>query len=183
MAKTNGPLFSMDASGKFGGALVYSKWKGRPTVRQLVKPSNPRTAGQETARNNLAATAAAQKWENVTLMKYPGATFRDKIRLRDAAPSGQAWNGYLVKLMLGAGNTTITAGKAAWLALSGPNRIQWDSGASLTVPPFNAVPQYTAGHVPAAAMTNGQVYFLLVYGLAACGLATPPGAVPPAYAV
>ena len=33
MAKTTGPLFSMDASGKFGGALVFGKWKGRNVVR------------------------------------------------------------------------------------------------------------------------------------------------------
>ena len=51
MAKVSGPLMSMDASGKFGGALVFSKWKGRNVVRQLVIPGNPNSAGQEAARN------------------------------------------------------------------------------------------------------------------------------------
>lgn len=46
MALVSGPMLSLDARGKFGGALVFSNWKGRPTVRQLVKPSNPRSAAQ-----------------------------------------------------------------------------------------------------------------------------------------
>ena len=50
MAKVKGPLMSMEASGKFGGALVFGTWKGRPTVRQLVTPTNPQTQGQEDAR-------------------------------------------------------------------------------------------------------------------------------------
>lgn len=46
MTKVAGPCMSLDASGQLGGALVFSKWKGRPYVRQLVKPSNPKTGGQ-----------------------------------------------------------------------------------------------------------------------------------------
>ena len=37
---------SLEASGQIGGALVFSKWKGRPYVRSLVKPSNPKSPGQ-----------------------------------------------------------------------------------------------------------------------------------------
>lgn len=50
MALTQGPLMSIGASGKFAGTLVYSTWKGRPTVRQLVTPSNPKSAGQVATR-------------------------------------------------------------------------------------------------------------------------------------
>lgn len=50
MALTSGPLMSIGASGKFGGVLVYSTWKGRPVVRQLVTPSNPKSAGQTATR-------------------------------------------------------------------------------------------------------------------------------------
>jgi len=46
MAKATGPLMSMAASGKLGGAIVFGSWKGRPTVRRLVTPSNPKSAGQ-----------------------------------------------------------------------------------------------------------------------------------------
>lgn len=40
----------MGASGKLGGAMVFSKWKGRPYVRELVKPANPRSGGQVSMR-------------------------------------------------------------------------------------------------------------------------------------
>lgn len=41
---------SLDASGSLAGTIVYSKWKGRPYVRQLVVPSNPRSALQISTR-------------------------------------------------------------------------------------------------------------------------------------
>lgn len=46
MVKVNAPAMSLDASGSLAGALVFSKWKGRNYVRQLVIPSNPRSGGQ-----------------------------------------------------------------------------------------------------------------------------------------
>jgi hypothetical protein len=50
MARLSGPLMSVDASGKFGGAMVFSKWKGRNYARQLVTPKNPRSAKQTGVR-------------------------------------------------------------------------------------------------------------------------------------
>lgn len=41
---------SLDASGSLAKALVFSKWKGRNYVRQLVTPSNPRSAPQTGVR-------------------------------------------------------------------------------------------------------------------------------------
>lgn len=46
MARTTGPLFSLDASGSVGGALTFSRWKGRSYVRRLVIPSNPKSGAQ-----------------------------------------------------------------------------------------------------------------------------------------
>jgi hypothetical protein len=46
MARVSGPLLSLDASGKIGGTMVASKWKGRNYMRQLVIPKNPKSAGQ-----------------------------------------------------------------------------------------------------------------------------------------
>ena len=46
MARTKGPLFSLQASGQLGGAIVYSIWKGRPYVRILTIPSNPKSGLQ-----------------------------------------------------------------------------------------------------------------------------------------
>lgn len=50
MAVVKGPLFSLEASGTVGGAVVYSKWKGRDYVRRHVVPANPRSVGQLSVR-------------------------------------------------------------------------------------------------------------------------------------
>ena len=42
MAKVKGPLFSMDARGQIGKALVYAGWKGIAWVREWFIPQNPR---------------------------------------------------------------------------------------------------------------------------------------------
>jgi len=46
MVKVTAPCLSLGASGSIAGALVFSTWKGRPYVRELVKPSNPKSGGQ-----------------------------------------------------------------------------------------------------------------------------------------
>lgn len=54
MAIVNGPLFSLDASGKVGDALVFTKWKGRNVVRSYVTPANPRSLAQRARRTMMA---------------------------------------------------------------------------------------------------------------------------------
>jgi len=46
MVKVLAPALSLEASGSLGGALVFATWKGRPYVRTLVKPSNPKSEMQ-----------------------------------------------------------------------------------------------------------------------------------------
>ena len=46
MVKVLAPALSLEASGSLGGALVFSTWKGRPYVRTLVKPTNPKSEMQ-----------------------------------------------------------------------------------------------------------------------------------------
>jgi hypothetical protein len=46
MVKVSAPAMSLDASGSLAGALVFSKWKGRNYVRQLITPSNPKSGPQ-----------------------------------------------------------------------------------------------------------------------------------------
>ena len=74
MALVTAPLLSMDASGQVGGAVVFSKWKGRNYVRALVKPSNPKSGGQVGVRamfkflsQEWAGTSDANKatWEAI----------------------------------------------------------------------------------------------------------------------
>lgn len=54
MAKLKGPLFSLGATQKLGGALVYFPWKGLNVVREYVIPANPRTDAQTTQRGYLS---------------------------------------------------------------------------------------------------------------------------------
>lgn len=78
MARVVGPLMSIEASGTFAKTLVYSKWKGRPYVRERVIPANPKSAQQTGIRamfgyvaaiwGSLAAPAKAS-WEASALAK------------------------------------------------------------------------------------------------------------------
>lgn len=182
MAKTTGPLFSMDASGKFGGALVFGKWKGRNTVRQLVTPSNPQSAGQEASRNAMRTMAEVQRQMNLTAEVHAGDTLTDKALYTAAAPSGQAWNGYLVKSGIGAGQINYDAATAAFAALTAPQKAAWSAGADALVPAILAVNQTAAGGVAGTPLTSGAVFFHAQYARYVAGMdLAAPGAVPPDY--
>jgi len=92
MAKTSGPLFSLGASGKFGGAAVYSIWKGITYVRQLVTPANPKSAAQGAQR---LVIASAGKVNKVLDIAGTLATF-----LRTVTPNGQSYASYFAQQML-----------------------------------------------------------------------------------
>lgn len=51
MAATKAGLFSLDASGSLAGSIVFSRWKGRQYVRQLVTPANPKSGLQTGMRS------------------------------------------------------------------------------------------------------------------------------------
>lgn len=183
MAKVTGPLMSMDASGKFAGALVFSKWKGRPTVRQLVTPSNPRSSDQVAIRNNLRVTAAAQRWANLTSLVLSGETDTDKVRLTAAAPAGQAWNGFLVKSILGAGGLDFDTAEGLYAALTGPQQAAWDAAAGALSPAIPAVAQFDTNNSPSTPIPAGEVFFIYMHGLYMAGLlAAVPNGTPPTYA-
>jgi len=70
MVKLAGPCLSLEASGKLGGAIVFSRWKGIPYARKLVTPANPKSGKQVTVRamfkflsQNWAALTTDQKAE------------------------------------------------------------------------------------------------------------------------
>jgi hypothetical protein len=95
--KTSAPFFSPNASGKFGGMLVASKWKGRPYFRILTTPSNPSTGDQVIARlylGSLAKGAHAVLTANDDVHEEGSQFFQDA---RDLAPSGQSWISFLQK--------------------------------------------------------------------------------------
>jgi hypothetical protein len=58
MAKTKGPLFSLDASGTIAKTIVYSRWKGRSYVRRHQIPYNPNTEKQINVRKAMSLLVA-----------------------------------------------------------------------------------------------------------------------------
>jgi len=182
MAKVTGPLFSMDASGGFGGALVFGKWKGRNTVHKLVTPSNPNSTEQEVSRNAVRVAGAGQHWANMTTLKRSGETLTDKGELITLAPSGQAWNGFLVKGIIGAGQTNYDAATTAWNALGSTPKAAWVTAAGALTPAFPAVAQTMAGGGTTTPMGAGEAYYHYQYGLYVAGVAPIPTATPPTYA-
>jgi hypothetical protein len=67
MAKTNGPLFSLEASGTIGKAITYGKNKGRNFVRVRVTPANPQTAAQTGVRSNFSGLVLLWKANTAAL--------------------------------------------------------------------------------------------------------------------
>jgi hypothetical protein len=64
MVKVNAPMMSLEASGSLAGAIVFSSWKGRPYVRELVRPSNPKSVLQVAVRAMMKFLA--QSWKTMT---------------------------------------------------------------------------------------------------------------------
>jgi hypothetical protein len=55
---------SISASGSLGKTVTFSSWKGRAYARQLVTPSNPKSAGQMSVRAMMKFLA--QSWAALT---------------------------------------------------------------------------------------------------------------------
>jgi hypothetical protein len=64
MATVKSPLFSLDASGTVGKAIVYSNWKGRAYVREHIIPFNPQSTEQVNLRT--AFTLLVAYWQTLT---------------------------------------------------------------------------------------------------------------------
>ena len=90
MAKVTAPLFSASASGKFAKALVFFPWKGLNVVRMWLKPANPQSADQGTARTILGGTARAAGALNKAEAFYAELVALGKV----VAP--QTWISYMV---------------------------------------------------------------------------------------
>ncbi len=64
MARVYGPLFSLDARGTIGKAIVYSNWKGLGTVRMWLKPYDPDSPGQHAQR--ILIGKAVKGWQSLS---------------------------------------------------------------------------------------------------------------------
>jgi hypothetical protein len=182
MARVKMPLMSGEASGKFGGALVFGQRKGSAVVRKLVTPANPKSQGQEDARNIVRVAGALQRFVRVCVAKRSGETLTDQQLLTGSAPANNTWNGYLVQVITGKFAATYTAAVAAYGALTAPQKTAWNDAALALTPPIPTVGQTEEGGGAVTSLSAGQVFFTHIYGLSSVGLADVPGAVPPTYA-
>lgn len=96
MAKVDGPLFSLEARGKIGDAIVFFPWKGRHSVRRWLKPTNPADIDQKLIRQKLFAIGKCIKMITTPCTALPnGAAI--VVAMKAKTPATQIWNAYMVK--------------------------------------------------------------------------------------
>jgi hypothetical protein len=115
-------------------------------------------------------------------MLAPNQTLTDKLRIKAVTPGGFAWNGFLTQTLIGSGGLTYDAAQAAYDALTAPQKAAWEAATDTIVPVISDVYQTVEGGGAGVPITDGEVFFILQYGLSLLGLADMPGAVPPVYA-
>jgi hypothetical protein len=113
MAKTQGPLFSVSASGKFADALVYFTWKGVNVVRQWVIPTNKMSLAQGDTRIFLGGTGRACGEVKA------GSSYAQQLVDLGLVPGGQTKQSYLVKYILDHYLMSVTYYTAEIAALTG----------------------------------------------------------------
>lgn len=182
MAKTTGPLFSLEASGTIAKTITYSRWKGRPYSRVRVVPLNPYTADQVTARNRIRTMAAVMHWANITTQKLVGEMFTDEVRIRAVTPDGFAWNGYLADMGIGPDAAHYAAADAIFDLFDPAETLAWNNAAAGLVPPITDCQQGQTGGGYGTIMEAGRVFMHYMYALYKMDLYTLPDAVPPVYA-
>lgn len=118
MARTTGPLLSMDASGSVGNSLTFAKWKGRNYVRRYAIPANPKSIGQTSIR---------------TAMQYYTSMYKANTAAVEAAFADIAQSQKLSPF-----NAFISAAMKAWkssvmLEPDGTEVGSWSSTANITL--------------------------------------------------
>jgi hypothetical protein len=121
MVKVNAPALSLSASGKLAGAMVFASWKGRPYVRELVIPANPKTGPQKGIRAMMKFLS--QDWKNLS------------------APNKATWDTLAAQTTISPFNAFISYNMARWRRFLGPSKVDPATEAStgLTVSAITAV--------------------------------------------
>jgi hypothetical protein len=156
--KVTMPLMSGTASGSLGGAITFDK---RGFVRQLVIPANPQSDEQGNARQMVLAVQKA-------LTKLGGTVI---TAVRGIAPTSYRWNSFLLGQAIGPSSTEFDASVAAFAALTGPQRADWDTRAAALGLVEQSIPYATDDPVSA-----GLQLFAISRTLFALGLNVVAGA-------
>jgi hypothetical protein len=156
MAKVNGPLMSLSASGSVANTLVFSIWKGRPYVRQLVTPANPSSLGQISARLIVGSIAKACRAVLTQKNDSAGVGSPFYIAARDQAPSGQSWISFIQKYAKDIFDKTI----AQWALIDSTERGYFTTEAQLLgLQDYKPV----LGRVEQVGLTAGQQLMALAF--------------------
>lgn len=117
MAKVDGPLFSLEARGKIGDAVVFFPWKGRHAVRRWLKPVNPSDINQELIRQKMYALGKVVKAITSPSTAMPNGSALC-VAWKAKTPAAQIWNAHLVKSALAtlSNDQTFTTLSAALFA-------------------------------------------------------------------
>lgn len=100
MVKLSAPALSIAASGKLGGALVFSNWKGRAYARTLVTPANPKSGLQVGMRSMFKFLS--QEWNGL------------------AAPAKAAWVTAAAAMNVSPFNAYMKLGLERWRRFTSP---------------------------------------------------------------
>lgn len=94
MAVVSAPLLSFTAAGQIAKTQVYASWKGRPYVRRLVTPSNPRSTEQTKTRNSFAWLSSVWKVSPADF-RAPWAAYARNLVMTDRNAWMKSNNGLL----------------------------------------------------------------------------------------
>lgn len=126
MAKLVGPLFSLEARGAVGEALVYFPWKGRNSVRQWTKPTNPRDIDQQIVRQKFALSGKNVKFclQIQTDLLNGSSLYQE---LKGDAPATLPWNAHFVSTIMDRIKTDadFTADSAALFGVTAAEITAW----------------------------------------------------------
>ena len=110
-ATVDGPLFSLEARGKIGNAMVFFPWKGKHAVRRWLKPTNPRDIDQKLVRQKLASVGQTiGKFLSIATATPNGSLAT--VQWKSLTPATQIWNAYIAKKAL-----TDLSSDNAWTTL------------------------------------------------------------------
>src|ERR1044072_2369623 len=162
MAKVNGPLFSMSASGTVGDNITFDK---RGFVRQRVIPANPQTSEQGNVRIILLAIQKA--------LKVIGSGPKEAVKA--LSPTSYRWNSFLLAAVIGNNHNAFDFSREAFNLLTAPQRAEWQSAAE-----SNGIFDQSLSYASNSPVTAGLALFAVARALFSLGLnvgaGTPAGA-------
>ena len=130
MAIVYGPLHSDDARGKLASSLVFMGWKGIKTVRQWLKPTNPKDVDQGNIRTIIGGLGRAVG------KVVASSAFHTQLQTLGVIPDQQSKQSYLVQYIknnyIGGKGATMTGAYASMLAALSAHAAKAAFGTSAT---------------------------------------------------